>query len=107
MESADEAWSMMMSSCAPITCCRAGAEPRNGTNWNLVPVTVCSERPLICGGLASPPVPNVTLSPCAFSHATNSVRLFAGSELRDDHRAVRQHRDRLEVLHGVVGERID
>ena len=74
---------MMMSSCPPTTCCKAGAEPRNGTNWNLVPVTVCSERPLICGGLASPPVPNVTLSPCAFSHATSSVRFFAGSELRD------------------------
>jgi len=34
-----------------------------------LPVTVCSDRPATCGGLASPPVPNVTLSGLALSHA--------------------------------------
>src|SRR4029077_3790084 len=67
----------------PSTCCSAGAEPRNGTNWNLLPVTVCSESPLTCGGLAGPAVPNVTLSGLAFSHVTSSARFFAGKELRD------------------------
>ena len=37
----------------------------------------------MCGGLARPPVPNVTLSGLALSHAISSVRFYAGSELRD------------------------
>ena len=74
---------MMMSSWPPSTCCKAGAEPRNGTNANLLPVTVCSESPLMCGGLARPPVPKVTLSGLAFSHVISSARFFAGRELRD------------------------
>ena len=100
---------MMMSSWPPSTCCKAGAEPRNGTNWNLLPVTVCSERPLMCGGLARPPVPNVTLSGFAFSHAISSFEVLRRQRVarHDQHRAVRQHRDRLEVLQRVVVERID
>ena len=74
---------MIMSSWPPSTCCNAGAEPRNGTNWNLLPVTVCSDSPLMCGGLARPPVPKVTVSGLALSQAMNSFRSFAGSELRD------------------------
>jgi hypothetical protein len=73
----------MMSSWPASTCCSAGAEPRNGTNWNLLPVTVCSESPLTCGGLARPPVPKVTVSGLALSQVTSSPRFFAGRELRD------------------------
>ena len=100
---------MIMSSWPPSTCCSAGAEPRNGTNWNLLPVTACSDRPLMCGGLASPPVPKVTLSGLAFSQAISSCRFFAGERVarHDQHRAVREHRDRLEILQRVVGQRID
>ena len=75
---------MMMSSWPPSTCCNAGAGAAERHELEFVAGRrFCSDRPLMCGGLARPPVPKVTLSGLAFSQAISSFRFFAGSELRD------------------------
>jgi len=73
---------MMMSSWrrAPAD---GGRQPRNGTNWNLLPVTACSERPLMCGGLARTAGAERHGVGIGFSHPISSARFFAGIELRD------------------------
>ncbi len=50
-----------------------------------------------------------TFSWFAFSHATSSVRVLAGSDAARQHqqRACDQERDRLEIRHHVVAQRID
>ena len=63
----------------------------------------------ICGGLARPPVPNVTLSGLALSQAMSSLRSCAGSELRDmiSIGPVESNEIGSKSFTTIVGERID
>ena len=103
-----DASTQMKSIWPPNRSCTAGAPPRYCTIGLFVPVLFWKSIVHIWAALPTPIEPADACPGFALSHATNSLKLFAGKFLRTDNPKVRRRQQchGFEIIHDVISEGI-